>query len=166
MALDRSFVVILFFLWTCFASSSFISDGTFDYCGSSTGRSLLQNRKSCPVNFEFQNYTVITSQCKGPHYSQNACCTAFKEFACPFADELNDVSNDCASTMFSYINLNGRYPPGLFASFCREGKEGLACLASGPLADDTNANAGQKLQNVSALLIILAAGFFMLFHIF
>lgn len=119
----------------------------------------------CPVNFEFQNYTIITSQCKGPHYSQNACCTAFKEFACPFADELNDVSNDCASTMFSYINLNGRYPPGLFASFCREGKEGLACPASGPLAADTNANAGQKLQNLSALLIILAAGF-MLFHIF
>ncbi|RWR97173.1 GPI-anchored protein LLG1 [Cinnamomum micranthum f. kanehirae] len=165
MALDRFFLVILFFLWTSFASSSFISDGAFDSCGSSTGRSLLQNKKNCPVNFEFQNYTIITSQCKGPHYSQNACCTAFKEFACPFADELNDVSNDCASTMFSYINLNGRYPPGLFASFCREGKEGLACPASAPLADDTNANAGQKLENLSALLIILAAGF-MLFHIF
>ncbi|WOK92013.1 GPI-anchored protein LORELEI-like [Canna indica] len=73
------------------------------------------------------NYTIITSRCKGPQYAANLCCTAFKEFACPYADQLNDATNDCATTMFSYINLYGKYPPGLFASECREGKEGLAC---------------------------------------
>jgi hypothetical protein len=42
-------------------------------------------------------------------------------------DDINDDSNDCASTMFSYINLYGKYPPGLFASECKGDKKGLAC---------------------------------------
>ncbi|KAF6151854.1 hypothetical protein GIB67_010428 [Kingdonia uniflora] len=91
----------------------------------------------CSVNLEFQNYTIITSQCKGPRYPPKLCCAALKEFACPFAGDLNDATNDCASTMFSYINLYGKYPPGLFASECREGKEGLDCgvAPSGSSAD-------------------------------
>ncbi|XP_048235162.1 GPI-anchored protein LLG1-like isoform X2 [Ricinus communis] len=118
---------------------------------------------ACPVNFEFQNYTVITSQCKGPKYAPETCCAAFKEFACPFADVLNDLTNDCASTMFSYINLYGKYPPGLFASECREGKEGLECPAPPPshLADDKN---GQMMQNPS---LMLTSGFLVLLvHLF
>jgi hypothetical protein len=82
---------------------------------------------ACPVNFEFLNYTIIKSKCKGPRYPADACCAAFTEFACPYADVLNDLTNDCASTMFSYINLNGKYPPGLFANECGGGKQGLAC---------------------------------------
>uniref|UniRef100_M4CF58 GPI-anchored protein LLG1-like domain-containing protein n=2 Tax=Brassica campestris TaxID=3711 RepID=M4CF58_BRACM len=72
------------------------------------------------------NYTIITSQCKGPKYPPKKCCSAFKEFACPYADQLNDFRNDCATTMFSYINLYGKYPPGLFANSCQE-KGGLKC---------------------------------------
>lgn len=72
------------------------------------------------------NYTIITSQCKGPKYPPKKCCSAFKEFACPYADQLNDLRNDCATTMFSYINLYGKYPPGLFANSCQE-KGGLKC---------------------------------------
>ncbi|KAG6469240.1 hypothetical protein ZIOFF_073946 [Zingiber officinale] len=98
----------------------------------SAGRSLLQAQTSCPIDFENLNYTIITSKCKGPQYPANFCCTAFKEFACPYVDQLNDAANDCATTMFSYINLYGKYPPGLFASECREGKEGLACDALPP----------------------------------
>ncbi|CAA0841145.1 LORELEI-LIKE-GPI-ANCHORED PROTEIN 1 [Striga hermonthica] len=90
-------------------------------------RRLLQALKSCPVDFEHQNYTIITEKCRGPDYSAKLCCSSFKAFACPFADELDDLTNDCASTMFRYIDLNGHYPPGLFASLCREGREGLAC---------------------------------------
>ncbi|KAJ4826773.1 hypothetical protein Tsubulata_001967 [Turnera subulata] len=96
---------------------------------------------ACPVNFEFLNYTIITSKCKGPQYPPSLCCGSFKEFACPYADVLNDLTNDCASTMFSYINLYGKYPPGLFASECREGKNGLECPASAPSSmSDTNGN--------------------------
>ncbi|KAJ1702463.1 hypothetical protein LUZ63_002242 [Rhynchospora breviuscula] len=112
-----------------FASSSFISDEVLN-SHRSTGRSLLQAKKSCPVNFEFQNYTIITSQCKGPSYPAKECCAALVEFACPFADELNDSTNECASTMFSYININGKYPPGLFASECKADKNGLPCPAT------------------------------------
>ncbi|KAJ6798221.1 GPI-anchored protein LLG1-like [Iris pallida] len=121
------------------ASATFISDGVFQHQGS-IGRSLLQTKKSCPVNFEFANYTIITSKCKGPKYPADMCCSALKEFACPYADDINDGTNDCASTMFSYINLYGKYPPGLFSSECREGKNGLECPADAPQsADDSSA---------------------------
>ncbi|XP_047307019.1 GPI-anchored protein LLG1-like [Impatiens glandulifera] len=105
----------------------------------SIGRNILQAKKGCSVNFEFQNYTIITSKCKGPHYPADICCAAFKEFACPFATEISDDSTDCSSTMFSYINLNGKYPPGLFASECKEGKDGLACIAQPPPSQSTSA---------------------------
>ncbi|KAG6528991.1 hypothetical protein ZIOFF_011183 [Zingiber officinale] len=120
------------------AASAFISDNALESRGSA-GRSLLQAQSSCPIDFENLNYTVITSQCKGPKYPAKLCCAAFKEFACPYADRLNDGTNDCATTMFSYINLYGKYPPGLFASECREGDEGLACDALPPASDNADA---------------------------
>ncbi|KAG9146788.1 hypothetical protein Leryth_005111 [Lithospermum erythrorhizon] len=110
---------------------TFLSDGIL---GSqhATGRSLLQERKACPVNFEFLNYTIITSKCKGPQYQAKLCCPAFQEFACPYAEHMNELSNNCASTMFSYINLYGKYPPGLFANECKRDKQGLECEALPP----------------------------------
>ncbi|KMT12666.1 hypothetical protein BVRB_4g091220 isoform B [Beta vulgaris subsp. vulgaris] len=95
----------------------------------SAARSLLQAQQGCPVNFENLNYTIITSRCRGPRYPPNICCEAFKDLACPYADELNDQTNNCATTMFSYINLNGHYPPGIFANECRDrhSKRGLEC---------------------------------------
>ncbi|XP_068641727.1 GPI-anchored protein LLG1-like [Aristolochia californica] len=156
MAPQRCVLAVGFFLLLGLASSSFISDAVFESHGSTT-RSLLQARKSCPINFELQNYTIITSQCKGPQYPPQHCCQGLKDFACPFADELNDLSTDCASTMFSYINLYGKYPPGLFASECREGKDGLKCPATSPeaavskLADE---NGGQVAEKLSPLLTV------------
>lgn len=130
---------------------------------------FLSPYAGCPVNFEFLNYTIITSQCKGPQYSPKLCCGAFKDFACPYADELNDLTNDCASTMFSYINLYGKYPPGLFASECREGKEGLECPAQAPSTqsskDSVNASRGQIVSSYS-MLTLLAGFLVLLFHLF
>lgn len=107
------------------------------------------------MNFEFLNYTIITSKCKGPGFAAKDCCPAFKELACPYADVLNDLTNDCASTLFSYINLYGKYPPGIFASECREGKEGLACPALSPSmsAEDT----GNQIIHCPSLLMMLTA---------
>ncbi|GLT53710.1 hypothetical protein SLA2020_269630 [Shorea laevis] len=109
--------------------STFVSDSIF---GShvSSGRNLLQARKACPVNFEFLNYTIITSKCKGPRY----------------------------------INLYGKYPPGLFASECRGGKQGLECPASPPssstgsthLANDSTS--GSQIVCYPYLLLMLTAG--------
>lgn len=114
----------------------------------------------CPVNFEFLNYTIITSQCKGPHYPADRCCAAFKDFACPYTEMLNDLTNDCASTMFSYINLYGRYPPGLFASECREGKPGLECPAVPPsVSEDVN---GSNAVAYPSPLSLLTAAFLIL----
>ncbi|KAL6334706.1 hypothetical protein AAG906_021365 [Vitis piasezkii] len=106
--------------------------------------------------------------CEGPQYSPKLCCGAFKDFACPYADELNDLTNDCASTMFSYINLYGKYPPGLFVSECREGKEGLECPAQAPSTesakDSVNASRGQIVSSYS-MLTLLAGFLVLLFHL-
>ncbi|GLT54106.1 hypothetical protein SLA2020_273350 [Shorea laevis] len=121
------FFLFSFFFLTGLASSSiFLSNEIFESRGSA-GRALLESRTSCSVEFEFKNYTIITSRCKGPKFSPVACCNSFKDFACPYADAINDMTTDCAITMFSYINLHGHYPPGLFANMCREGMLGLDC---------------------------------------
>ncbi|CAH8392227.1 unnamed protein product [Eruca vesicaria subsp. sativa] len=139
-----SFILVLTIL-ASFSSSSFITDGVLEPQDLALGRNLLQTKKTCPVNFEFMNYTIITSQCKGPNYPTKECCGSFKEFACPYTDQLNDLSNDCATTMFSYINLYGKYPPGIFANQCKEGKEGLECPAMSPgSASDVNAAAASS----------------------
>lgn len=87
------------------------------------------------------DYTIITNKCKGPQYLANPCCSALKEFACPYVEQLNDLTNDCATTMFSYINLHGKYPAGLFGSECREGKEGLDCSAYLSRVDNSTSSA-------------------------
>lgn len=164
MSSSLVFSLVLIGLISSASSSTFISDGILDSHGS-TGRSLLQAKKGCPVNFEFLNYTIITSQCKGPHYPVDSCCNAFKDFACPYADVLNDLTNDCASTMFSYINLYGKYPPGLFASECREGKEGLLCPAVPP-SQSLNENGTNVMVYPSTRLLLSAALLIFLFLFF
>ncbi|GAB4824945.1 GPI-anchored protein llg1 [Ancistrocladus abbreviatus] len=127
MAVDRFLCLVLFFLLASFGSPTYISETIFESRHGSTGRTLLQTLKGCTVNFENQNYTVLTSQCKGPKYPADVCCQAFTEFACPFAENINDLTTDCATTMFSYINLYGKYPAGLFANECKGDKKGLDC---------------------------------------
>ncbi|XP_030548993.2 GPI-anchored protein LLG1-like [Rhodamnia argentea] len=138
-----------------------ISDDVFESQALLAGRHLLQAKQGCPVNFEFLNYTIIMSKCKGPTYPPKVCCAAFKEFACPYADVINDLTNDCASTMFSYINLYGKYPPGLFAAECREGKLGLECPALPPssLANDSS---GAQITCHAPILLVLSVGFVIL----
>lgn len=170
MELNRCFYVssaifLFFFLMGLSVSSSspstFISGGVFE-SHTSAGRNLLQTKKACSVNFEFANYTIITSKCKGPVYAANVCCTAFKEFACPYADVLNDLTNDCATTMFSYINLYGKYPAGLFASECREGKQGLSCPAPAPTVVSRDTSSGRRIMFFPYLRPMLMAAWLLL----
>ncbi|KMS98479.1 hypothetical protein BVRB_4g091740 [Beta vulgaris subsp. vulgaris] len=110
-----------------FSSASAYSSDQLQHPRISVGRNLLQVLKDCPIDVENLNYTVITSKCKGPRYPPNLCCEAYRELACPYSVEVNDLTNNCATTMFSYINLYGRYPPGLFANVCRDSRRGLEC---------------------------------------
>ncbi|GFP94783.1 GPI-anchored protein lorelei [Phtheirospermum japonicum] len=167
MGLSRinSHLLLLVFisLLASLSASTFISDGIFRSSVSSERR-LLQAKKQCPISLEFRNYTIITDRCKGPDYRPELCCPAFKEFACPFAEELNDLSNDCATIMFSYINLNGRYPPGLFSNECREGQNGLECPAStSGSSQNSNSSVGQKkMCNLLAVMMIVVVSFLLL----
>ncbi|KAK4796095.1 hypothetical protein SAY86_028421 [Trapa natans] len=125
--------------------------------------SFAFHSEGCTVDFENQNYTILTSQCKGPQYQTKLCCAAFKQFACPFVDEANDLTTDCASTMFSYINLYGKYPPGLFANECKEGKESLDCRAVPPAgASGTSSAHSSNAQKLMAQATWLVAGTFVL----
>eukprot|EP01018_Ginkgo_biloba_P025397 Gb_10167 [translate_table: standard] len=138
------------------AAHSLSEEGLHSFSAGS--RSLLQNKKSCPIGFEFRNYTILTSQCKGPDYNKTLCCTAFKQFACPVAQYINDLTTDCAATMFSYINLHGQYPPALFASLCQEGTQGLECDAESPDSTVSKAsdalNANQVVRNFLAAICL------------
>lgn len=161
MDLSRNFFLAIFMLFSLsifsgHSASSSISDGVYA-SQSSIGRNLLQNKKACPINFEFQNYSVITTQCRGPRYPPKLCCDAFAQFACPFVDYLNDLSSDCASTMFSYININGKYPPGLFAFECKGDKEGLPCFAQAPSVSVDDHSAALLNSKPSRLILFLAA---------
>ncbi|OIT36373.1 PREDICTED: GPI-anchored protein LLG1-like [Nicotiana attenuata] len=131
MGFERScFLLFLFFFVVGLASSSpsFIK---YDVLESHVqGRGLLQQyliKDNCPINFEKEDYRPLTSQCKGPQYNAAICCNAFKIVACKHTNEINDVDNGCADSMFYYINLNGKYPIGLFANICKEDEEGLDC---------------------------------------
>ncbi|KAJ7948306.1 GPI-anchored protein LORELEI-like [Quillaja saponaria] len=158
-------VLCLFLLTSLATASTFLSNDVFDSPGS-TSRSLLQVKKACGVDFENQNYSILTSQCKGPQYPPKVCCQAFKEFACPFVDQINDLASDCAATMFSYININGKYPPGLFSSQCEEGKEGLDCSQIKLANETATSNAGQIAASQSTLLMTTAGFLVFLFHFF
>ncbi|ESW20646.1 hypothetical protein PHAVU_005G003700 [Phaseolus vulgaris] len=156
---SSSFLLLFWVLSVSSLTPTFLSDHVFD-SQALTGRNLLQAKKGCSVNFEFLNYTIITSKCKGPHYPPKECCNSFKEFACPYADVINDLTNECATTMFSYINLYGKYPPGLFSNECREGKLGLECPALSPSAseDDTS----NQVVHCPSLLLMLTTCFLIL----
>ncbi|KAH9545995.1 hypothetical protein CY35_12G073700 [Sphagnum magellanicum] len=91
-------------------------------------RKLLQAVHQCPENFGLQNYSSITSVCKAPDYNKTLCCSSFTMFTCRFLTYFNDPSTNCASTLFSYLNLAGNYPPGLFANLCTQGdQQGIPC---------------------------------------
>ncbi|XP_044475615.1 GPI-anchored protein LLG1-like [Mangifera indica] len=132
LGLSRSMCSILFvFLFVGLSSSAFIAviecvavfdNYADDVFGSHAGRNLGQAKNDCPVDFKSLDFTILTSQCKGPKFAPASCCKAFKEYACPYADAINDPTTDCAAVLFNYIRQMGHYPPGVFRAQCREGK--------------------------------------------
>ncbi|KAL8237573.1 hypothetical protein R6Q59_018654 [Mikania micrantha] len=158
------FLLLLYCISTSSSSPFSISDGIFT-SEASIGRNLLQNTKTCNLNFEMMNYTIITSRCKGPQYNATSCCDAFKVFACPNAVYLNDSSNDCTSKMFDYIYFYGNYTRGLFATLCRDDKVGLICPATPPVAEGNNVGADSNNHHSirGSSLLTLSVGFLILF---
>ena len=120
------YLILSVILLSGFASSLHISLDEFK-SHPATSRALLAAKKPCKIDFASKDYTIITSRCKGPKYQAKACCSAFKDFACPYVDAISDETTLCAADMFCYIDIYGRYPPGIFANICKEGKEGLDC---------------------------------------
>ncbi|KAH6795500.1 hypothetical protein C2S51_036486 [Perilla frutescens var. frutescens] len=108
------------------------------------------------------NYTVITSQCKGPNYSADRCCPPLKQLLCPVKDQVNDLKSNCADVFFSYVNLYGKYPPGLFAALCKEGEQGLDCAGVDVSGQSKN---GADRGGRSSLVVASAAVALLLFYI-
>ncbi|XP_073309248.1 GPI-anchored protein LLG1-like [Primulina huaijiensis] len=152
------FCIFFIVVGLALASSSYISNDVVEPHGS-MGRSLLQQKTTCSVDFEKMNYSVITSQCKGPNYTPERCCTPLKVLLCPVKDQVNDLKSNCADTFFSYVNLYGKYPPGLFASLCKEGEQGLDCqsVEQPPPSKSKGFRGGVR----PALLMMIIAGLVM-----
>ncbi|XP_031489795.1 GPI-anchored protein LLG1-like [Nymphaea colorata] len=151
-------IALSFFVFAVFmdlSAAEYLSDHIFEP-RPAIGRGLLQADKPCPVDFEYKNYTIITSQCKGPLYLPSRCCSAFKQFACPYRDVLNDLGNNCAKVMFAYIHLYGKYPAGLFANECRDDKIGLLCNLTSTENHQVSPNAAH-IAYVSSLCLVLVA---------
>ncbi|CAH8314562.1 unnamed protein product [Eruca vesicaria subsp. sativa] len=111
-----------------FASSLHISLDEFE-SHPATSRALLREKKPCKEDFANKDYTIITSRCKGPNYQANECCSAFKEFACPYAEAISDKTTECAAEMFYFIEIYGHYPLRLFVDMCSEGEGGMDCTS-------------------------------------
>ncbi|XP_042041605.1 GPI-anchored protein LLG1-like [Salvia splendens] len=143
------FLHVVVFVFIIFAAQLSDQAGT-------NGRTLLQIKKPCPVNIENLNYTIITSQCKGPNYPPEPCCSSLTELACPIAKDLNDQTNDCDDQLFSYITTIGKYPPGLFSSVCKDSERGLECRSPTPtLTPTTIANAATPIRTFPPIFIAL-----------
>ncbi|CAN8326006.1 unnamed protein product [Cochlearia groenlandica] len=158
--MELKLLLLVMALLITHSSSNTISDRVFESQTSVSGRNLLNAKKKCEVNFEYMNYTVMTKRCKGPAFPAKECCSAFKAFACPYATYINDMNTDCAKIMFSYMNIYGNYPTGLFANECKETKKGLICPS--PPLSSPNLNASNADSNVSFLLSL----FFLFFWLF
>ncbi|KFK29164.1 hypothetical protein AALP_AA7G097800 [Arabis alpina] len=141
--MELKLLLLLLALLVSLSLSSSISNRVFKSQTLVSGRNLLQAKKKCEVHFEYMDYKVITKRCKGPAFPARECCAAFIEFACPYVNQINDLNSDCANTMFSYINIYGNYPLGLFANECKDTKYGLVCpsppLGSPNLTADSTA---------------------------
>ncbi|CAH9117163.1 unnamed protein product [Cuscuta epithymum] len=166
MGLRYCFFLLLFFLLG-FATPSYIKYEVLENAERTAGRSLLQEKQDCPIDMENQNYTIVTSQCKGPKYDGKVCCGAFKELACKNRDALNAENNNCATVMFNYLHLYGKYPPGLFGNLCKEDKNGLDCKQvdekqAAAAAAAAKSGAGRGFQS-SAVLLAAAAALMALF---
>nr|GMC53652.1 gpi-anchored protein lorelei [Ipomoea batatas] len=130
-------VLCLHFLTTFSSSSSdegvFVSQYSTETTGIGIGigRNLLQAKIPCSKSFEFENYTILTSQCKAPYEPLQPCCDAFTQFACPFSQFLNNQSTDCSDLMFNYIDQKSGFPKGLFSN-CKGDQDGLICATPPP----------------------------------
>ncbi|KAJ0263239.1 GPI-anchored protein LORELEI [Hirschfeldia incana] len=153
--MELKLLFLLMALLVTVSSSSSISRSVFESQISVSERKLLNAKKQCEVDFESKNYTDLTRQCRGPTYPAKECCAAFKQFACPYAHQINDLNTDCAKIMFSYITVHGNYPLGLFANECQETREGLVCH-SPPNLNASNAPHHDITLLVSAATAILA----------
>merc|ERR1719492_315179 len=91
------FHFLLFLLAIRLSSSSQISTELLESHGSH-GRNLKETTSiaECPVDFGKKNYTVLTSQCKGPNYTPKGCCRPLKQLICPVVDHFNNLNTNCA----------------------------------------------------------------------
>ncbi|KAJ7558198.1 hypothetical protein O6H91_04G027900 [Diphasiastrum complanatum] len=127
-----------------------------------SARHLLQAKIPCPIDMANLNYTPCISICKAPNFPKVPCCEGFKAVVCPIVLYFNNASTDCPDEFFSYLNLYGSFPGGLFNDYCVEGVQGLAC----PLVPAPSPSHGVQKSRLSATyLLSLIGGFGMSYFI-
>lgn len=94
----------------------------------------------CRVDFTLLNFSIITIQCRGQKFEAASCCRPFKDFACPFANAINDPKTGYAAALFDYVRKMGNYPRGVFQAQCPEGDKVVSCPPQ-PSSMSHNSNA-------------------------
>ncbi|KAI3502122.1 hypothetical protein L1887_30153 [Cichorium endivia] len=126
MASYRFLYCAVFFGLLVTASSTFSSSISYKMLESHATTGLpVPPLKPCPADFEHKIYTVMTSNCRGPHYKTELCCNALEDIACSHVNGLNDLTGDCIIINSDYLGYHGNYATGLFAKLCSNGEKGL-----------------------------------------
>lgn len=68
----------------------------------------------------------IQGSCFGQPIPHRRCCTAFKDFMCPYGATVNDVDNGCAAEMMATIQQLCQVPKGYFV-LCGDSADGITC---------------------------------------
>uniref|UniRef100_A0ACD5USY7 Uncharacterized protein n=1 Tax=Avena sativa TaxID=4498 RepID=A0ACD5USY7_AVESA len=96
---------------------------------SSSSRKLIGRLRTgiCPVPFdEMRRMGNIESKCKGQEVPKPHCCKAFKDFACPYSDLLDDFTTGCSGAMLIKLQTFCSVPMGYFG-FCGDSAMGITC---------------------------------------
>ncbi|XP_048553023.1 GPI-anchored protein LLG1-like [Triticum urartu] len=96
---------------------------------SSSGRKLggFMEAGLCPLQLEhLKQMGKVQSSCLGQATPQPRCCTAFKDFVCPYGATMNDIDNGCAGEMMATIQELCKVPKGYFA-MCGDSPQGITC---------------------------------------
>jgi hypothetical protein len=68
----------------------------------------------------------IGSKCRGQEIPKPQCCAAVKDFACPYSDLVDELTNGCNVELLDKAQTFCSVPIGYFG-FCGDSEFGISC---------------------------------------
>ncbi|KAL2630585.1 hypothetical protein R1flu_015271 [Riccia fluitans] len=156
-----------------FSNAEFLEDETaFQVASedSGVGRQLLQTLTPCPIQYAFFNFSPVLDACPNSTnisvvgtFNAKTCCQSLCKVLGSNGSFINDLTTDCSSQFFTYLNLAGNYSQGFFASICTDPNSPKGIYCPPEVTGDTPpppGNSGGRAVETSFILwsVILAIG--------